>query len=82
MQEWTLVDVGWDRAHDEGSHGSHHARVATFLRENSVQVVAVDHVGEGMRRMLPSLGIRLVEGVAGPARAATISVAAGIAGLA
>lgn len=76
VEAWDEFDVGWDRLHDEGSHGSHHARVVAFLREHRVQVVAADHVGEGMRRMLATMGTTLVEGARGPARAVLVSLAA------
>lgn len=76
VEDWAEFAVEWDRLHDEGTHGSHHARVVTFLRDHEVEVVAVRHVGDGMRRMLPSMGVRLVEGVAGPARTAVVEVAA------
>ena len=45
-----------------GTEGAHHARVAQFLRDNQVQVIAVHHVGPGMQRMLSSMAIRLVTG--------------------
>ena len=65
---WQEHEVRWDELHDTGSHGSHHARVVTFLRDNQVQSVVVDHVGEGMRRMLTSMGVALHEGRSGDAR--------------
>ena len=74
---WTLHDVGWDVAHDAGTHGAHHARVIRFLRDNDVQVVLVRHVGEGMRRMLTTAGVDLRQGVDGDAAAAAISAARG-----
>lgn len=75
IQDWQQHRVGWDRAHDQGTHGSHHARVVTFLREQGVEVVLAHHVGDGMRRMLGSMGVRLVEGVGGDARAAMVAAA-------
>lgn len=75
LGEWAEFEVGWDRLHDEGTHGSHHARVVSFLRAHKVEVVAVDHVGDGMRRMLATMRIALVEGVRGPARDALVAVA-------
>ena len=72
---WAEHPVGWDALHDEGTHGSHHARVVTFLRDNEVEVVLVDHVGDGMRRMLPSMGVRLIEGIQGDARQAMLAAA-------
>lgn len=72
--DWQPYDVDWDRSHDEGTAGSHHARIVTFLRAHAVEAVLVDHVGDGMRRMLGSMGIRLVEGIGGDARAAALGV--------
>lgn len=73
---WEVHDVDWDRLHDEGTHGAHHARVVGFLRAHAVQVVLVDHVGDGMRRMLATMGIDLREGVRGDARSAALAAAA------
>lgn len=72
---WIENPVGWDVAHDEGGEGQHHARVARFLREHSVRVVAADHVGDGMARMLSSMDIQLVTGANGPARQAVLQAA-------
>ena len=60
VTNWVEHDVRWDVAHDEGTEGSHHARVVTFLRENGVQVVATGHMGPPMARMLGTMGIRTV----------------------
>ena len=73
---WVETAVGWDRSHDDGTEGHHHAEVARFLSENSVTTVAVDHVGEGMARMLSTMGIVLVTDAHGPARGAVLAAAA------
>ena len=65
---WQEHDVRWDLAHDEGTEGSHHARVVRFLREQGVQVVVTGHMGPPMARMLSTMGIRAVTDVAGDAR--------------
>jgi predicted Fe-Mo cluster-binding NifX family protein len=75
ITRWEVHQVGWDAAHDEGPHGTHHARVVRFLREHGVGAVLVDHVGEGMRRMLTTMGIALHERTHGDARAAVLAVA-------
>lgn len=77
IRDWQEFDVGWGRLHDEGTEGSHHARIATFLREHDVQAVAVHHLGGGMERMLGTMGIRVVTGVTGDARAAAAAATAG-----
>lgn len=73
--DWQELDVGWDAAHDIGPEGSHHARVARFLREQRVEVVAVEHMGEPMQRMISKLGIRVVSEAQGDARAAVLAAA-------
>jgi predicted Fe-Mo cluster-binding NifX family protein len=75
ITRWEVHQVGWDLVHEEGPHGSHHARVVRFLREHGVEAVLVDHVGEGMRRMLTTMGIALHERTHGDARAAVLAVA-------
>lgn len=68
ISSWRVVEVGWDESHDGGSPGSHHARVVRFLRDESVAAVVVDHVGEGMQRMLATMGIPVLRATAGAAR--------------
>ena len=53
VRAWEQHDVGWGAAHDTGTEGAHHARIASFLREHGVEAVAVDHVGAEMQRCLP-----------------------------
>ncbi len=72
---WTEHDVRWDELHDEGTEGGHHARVARFLVKNRVQVVAADHMGPPMVRMLGSMGIAVALGVAGDSSAAAVAAA-------
>ncbi len=74
ITDWAEHDVRWDLAHDEGTEGSHHARVVRFLRENGVQVVATGHMGPPMARMLATMGIRAVTDATGDPR--TVAVAA------
>ena len=71
--DWRPYEVSWDLLHDEGSPGAHHARVVTFLEAHEVEMVLVDHVGEGMRRMLAGMGVVLREGVQGDARTAMVA---------
>jgi predicted Fe-Mo cluster-binding NifX family protein len=70
---WDELDVGWDKLHDEGSEGSHHARVARFLNDHHVEAVVVAHMGPGMTRMLTTMGIRVVLQAQGDARAAVLT---------
>ncbi len=73
---WQEVEVGWGTAHDEGTEGSHHARIARFVVEHHVDVVAAGHMGPPMAHMLDRLGIRTVLDVAGDARTAVLAASA------
>lgn len=74
ITDWEELDVAWDVLHDEGSEGSHHARVARFLREHRADAVITGHMGGGMERMLGSMGVRVVQQAHGDARAAVLAV--------
>ncbi len=65
---WQEYDVRWDELHDEGTEGGHHARIARFLQEHAVDTIVADHMGEGMLRMLPRMGVTLHLGASGDAR--------------
>ena len=67
---WRQIEVSWSRLHDEGTPGSHHARVVGFLRDQHVEAVVVNHMGDGMTRMLGTLGLPVHLGAAGDARTA------------
>ena len=67
---WTEAEVSWSRLHDEGTPGSHHARIVKFLREHQVEAVVANHIGDGMTRMLDTMGLPVHLGAAGNARAA------------
>ncbi len=67
--DWQVEEVGWDVSHDAGTHGSHHAEVVRFLKDNEVGAIVVDHVGPGMERMLVTMGIPLLQATPGDARA-------------
>ena len=70
---WQVHDVGWDVAHDEGTEGSHHARVVRFLKDNAVEMVVAEHMGDGMVRTLRSMHLPVVLGAAGDARASVLA---------
>ncbi len=76
IASWEVCAVGWDVLHDSGTHGAHHARIVTFLREHGVQAVAVEHMGDGMVRVMNAMGIALFFGAAGDAREVVLAVAA------
>lgn len=77
VTSWDEIEVGWDRLHGEGSEGSHHARIVKFLREHDVNVVVAKGIGEGMQRVLGSMGIQMALGLQGDARQAVTQAAGG-----
>lgn len=60
ITSWQVHQVDWDRLHDEGTEGSHHARIVRFLRDNDVRAVVATHVGPGMQRTLASMGLPML----------------------
>jgi len=76
ITEWRELDVDWDVLHDTGGEGAHHARVARFLRDNHVDVVAAHHMGAGMSRMLDTMRVAARLGAEGDPRLAVLSAVA------
>jgi len=74
---WQEVEVSWSRLHDEGTPGSHHARVVSFLRGHQVEAVVANHIGDGMVRTLGTMGLPTHLGAAGDARAAVLAAPPG-----
>jgi len=72
---WQEFDVSWSRLHDEGTPARHHARVARFLKEHHVETVVANHVGDGMVRMVNTMGLSLHLDAVGDPRAAVLSAA-------
>lgn len=68
VSSWEEHEVAWDRLHDEGTEGAHHARIVRFLREHGVETVVARGIGPGMQRTLGSMGVSTVLGVEGDAR--------------
>lgn len=73
IESWRTETVNWDVSHDEGTPGSHHARVARFIQDNAITTVLAFHMGEPMHVMLTKLGVDVQQGVAGNARVAVTS---------
>ena len=73
ISNWQEIEVSWDKLHDEGTHGSHHARISKFLTSNGITMVVADHMGEGMLRMLDTMKITIALDASGPAKAAVQS---------
>lgn len=76
VTDWVVHRVGWDVAHDEGTEGSHHARIVRFLRENAVEAVVVDHMGQGMLHTLGKMGIPVLPARSADAREAVLQAVA------
>ena len=57
IESWTEHETRWDVLHDEGSEGSHHARIARFVSEQGVELVVAGHMGPPMVQMLGRMGI-------------------------
>lgn len=68
ITDWSEVEVGWSHLHDAGTHGSHHARIVTFLKDNKVEAIVANHMGDGMVRMLETMKIPVYFDARGNAR--------------
>ncbi|MDI3297977.1 MAG: NifB/NifX family molybdenum-iron cluster-binding protein [Bacillota bacterium] len=79
VRDWQVLDVDWGSSHDLVPRGEHHRRVFQTLREQGVDLVLAGEMGEGMVRSLSGVGVEVVLGVAGDARSAAESYAAGAA---
>ena len=65
LTAWHEFEVGWDESHYLGTEGSHHARVARFLKDHGVEMVVAQHVGPPMMTMLDRMGLSVRLGQAG-----------------
>ncbi len=74
--QWRTEDVGWDVLHDAVGGENHHARIVRFVSDRGITVAVAEHMGEPMQVILGKLGIRVVLGAAGDARAAVIAASA------
>ncbi|MGC3995635.1 MAG: NifB/NifX family molybdenum-iron cluster-binding protein [Propionicimonas sp.] len=72
VSAWEIHEVGWDASHDEGTHGSHHARIVRFLREQRIEAVVVDHMGPGMVQVMNTMGIPVLPAAPGDAQASVL----------
>jgi len=73
MASWQEYDVGWNALHDAGTEGSHHARVALFVKEHHVDAVLANHMGPPMVHMLERMGVKVLLGAMGNAREAVFA---------
>lgn len=76
ITDWQEHPVAWDVAHDEGTEGSHHARIVRFLREHHAQAAITGHMGQPMAHTLTKLGVLPLLGGTGDARRAAVVGAA------
>lgn len=72
---WNEYNVNWDRLHDEGTEGSHHARIVKFLREHEVQAVVIDHCGAPMLNTMQKMNLVIALDAEGPARPTVLAAA-------
>ncbi len=73
IQSWSEHETRWDVRHDEGSEGSHHARIARFMTENGVEMVVAGHMGPPMVQMLGRMGVAVRLDGGEDARAAVLT---------
>lgn len=73
LTSFTVHEVRWDELHDEGTEGSHHARIVRFLKEQGIEAVVVDHMGPGMQRVMHTMGIPLLPASPGDAQASIVA---------
>lgn len=59
----------------QGSHGSHHGRIVSFLREHKVDAVVTGHLGPPMAHTLDLMGISVVTSDLDDARRAALDAA-------
>lgn len=76
IDSWQEIEVSWDRLHDEGTSAQHHARISRFLRQNHVERVVANHVGDGMARMLGTMKLPMTLEATGDARIAVLAATA------
>jgi len=73
VSAWQVHEVAWDVSHDEGTHGSHHARIVRFLKEHDIAVVVVDHMGPGMVQVMQTMQIPVLPASPGAAQASILA---------
>ncbi len=72
LKSWEEFEVHWGESHEASTEARHHAEVARFLRDHSVEAVVADHMGPGMLAMLDRMKIRVRLGASGIARNAVV----------
>ncbi|MGL4831347.1 MAG: NifB/NifX family molybdenum-iron cluster-binding protein [Propionibacteriaceae bacterium] len=78
ITNWQVEEVRWDELHN--AEGNHHARIVRYLRDNEVEAVVADHMGQGMALTLDKLGLPIFAMTSDDARECVIAAATGHAG--
>lgn len=78
LVDWDVHEVAWDVSHDSGSHGSHHARVISFLKDHHIEYVVAAGMGQGMARMLDSAKVAVLPATAGDAKRSVLAAVAAV----
>ncbi len=76
VRSWQVHEVAWDSSHDEGTHGSHHARIVRFLKDQGIEAVVVDHMGPGMVQVMQTMRIPVLPARPGDAQASILAAVA------
>lgn len=72
---WDVTEVNWDELHDSSEHGTHHARIVRFLKDNEADAVIIGHAGASMLNTMAKMGIIIVTDAEGDAQALTAEIA-------
>lgn len=72
---WDEHEVGWDVLHDASTEGSHHARIVTFLKENAVQSVIINHCGAPMLNTMTKMNLVIATDAEGNAKDIVVGTA-------
>ncbi len=66
-------ELSLDVLHDERTHGSHHARVARFFKEQGIEAVVPSEMGPGVVPMLATMGLPILPASPGDAKASVLA---------
>ncbi len=75
IELWEEHPVGWNVLHDQGAHGTHHARIVKFLKEHNVNAVVINHCGASIMNTMQKMGLVIAVEAVGPAKEVLIQAA-------
>ncbi len=75
VDSWEVHRVAWGELHDQGTHGSHHARIVRFLLDHAVEAVVINHCGAPMMNTMQKMGLTIAVNATGPAKEAALQAA-------